>query len=55
MAEEKPIVLASSTVYDIEELQRRVYALLTAFVYEVWMQQEPTTIRPKRGRKGVSV
>lgn len=32
----------SSTVYGIEELLNRVYTLLTAFGYEVWMSHKGT-------------
>jgi hypothetical protein len=35
-------VLVSSTVYGIEELLERVYALLTEFGYEVWMSHKGT-------------
>lgn len=42
MANEKLIVMVSSTVYGIEELLNRVYALLTAFGYEVWMSHKGT-------------
>jgi hypothetical protein len=35
-------VLVSSTVYGIEELLERMYALLTEFGYEVWMSHKGT-------------
>lgn len=35
-------ILVSSTVYGIEELLERVYTLLTAFGYEVWMSHKGT-------------
>jgi hypothetical protein len=35
-------ILVSSTVYGIEELLDQVYALLTAFGYEVWMSHKGT-------------
>src|SRR5436309_15363201 len=35
-------ILVSSTVYGIEELLDRVYTLLTAFGYEVWMSHKGT-------------
>ncbi len=38
----KLTVLVSSTVYGIEELLDRVYALLTGFGYEVWMSHKGT-------------
>lgn len=38
----QPIVLVSSTVYGIEELLDRIYALLTSFGYEVWMSHKGT-------------
>lgn len=38
----KPTILVSSTVYGIEELLERIYALLTAFGYEVWMSDAGT-------------
>ena len=34
--------MVSSTVYGIEELLDRVYVLLTAFGYEVWMSHKGT-------------
>lgn len=42
MTNKKLIVMVSSTVYGIEELLNRVYALLTAFGYEVWMSHKGT-------------
>ncbi len=36
------IVLVSSTVYGIEELLERIYAILTSFGYEVWMSHKGT-------------
>lgn len=36
------IVMVSSTVYGIEELLERVYAILTNFGYEVWMSHKGT-------------
>lgn len=38
----KPTILVSSTVYGIEELLDRIYTLLTAFGYEVWMSHKGT-------------
>jgi hypothetical protein len=38
----KPVILVSSTVYGIEELLDRIYTLLTAFGYEVWMSHKGT-------------
>lgn len=38
----KLIVMVSSTVYGIEELLDRVYAILTNFGYEVWMSHKGT-------------
>ena len=38
----KPIIMVSSTVYGIEELLERVYSLLTAFGYDVWMSHKGT-------------
>lgn len=35
-------VMVSSTVYGIEELLNRIYTLLTAFGYEVWMSHKGT-------------
>lgn len=43
MAKKKPlIVMVSSTVYGIEELLDRIYAILTQFGYEVWMSHRGT-------------
>ena len=36
MAKKQPTIMISSTVYGIEELLERVYALLTQFGYNVW-------------------
>jgi hypothetical protein len=41
-AQPKLKILVSSTVYGIEELLDRVYVLLTAFGYEVWMSHKGT-------------
>ena len=38
----KLVVTVSSSVYGIEELLDRVYTLLTAFGYEVWMSHKGT-------------
>jgi len=38
----KLIVMVSSTVYGIEELLERIYAILTRFGYEVWMSHKGT-------------
>lgn len=38
----KPVILVSSTVYGIEELLDRIYAILTTFGYEVWMSHKGT-------------
>ena len=38
----KLVVMVSSTVYGIEELLDRIYTLLTAFGYEVWMSHKGT-------------
>lgn len=38
----KPIIMVSSTVYGIEELLDRVYAVLTQFGYEVWSSHAGT-------------
>jgi len=35
-------IMVSSTVYGVEELLDRVYSLLTAFGYEVWMSHKGT-------------
>lgn len=43
MANKKKLtVMVSSTVYGIEELLDRIYDLLTAFGYEVWMSHKGT-------------
>ncbi|WP_118184610.1 DUF4062 domain-containing protein [Paraburkholderia phosphatilytica] len=39
---EKLKLMVSSTVYGVEELLDRVYALLTSFGYEVWMSHKGT-------------
>ena len=39
---EKLVIMVSSTVYGIEELLDRIYTLLTAFGYEVWMSHKGT-------------
>lgn len=41
-AKKRPTILVSSTVYGIEELLDRIYALLTNFGYEVWMSRPGT-------------
>jgi len=41
-ANDKLTVLVSSTVYGIEELLDRVYVLLTAYGYDVWMSHKGT-------------
>jgi Domain of unknown function (DUF4062) len=41
-AKPKLKIMISSTVYGIEELLDRVYVLLTAFGYEVWMSHKGT-------------
>ncbi len=38
----KLTIMVSSTVYEIEELLDRIYTLLTAFGYEVWMSHKGT-------------
>jgi len=38
----KLTIMVSSTVYGIEELLDRIYALLTAYGYEVWMSHKGT-------------
>lgn len=40
--QKRPTILVSSTVYGIEELLDRIYTLLTAFGYEVWMSHKGT-------------
>jgi hypothetical protein len=45
MSKAKPkklTVMVSSTVYGIEELLDRIYSLLTAYGYEVWMSHKGT-------------
>lgn len=42
MSDKQLVVMVSSTVYGIEELLNRVYALLTGFGYEVWMSHKGT-------------
>ena len=39
---DKLTIMVSSTVYGIEELLDRIYTLLTAFGYEVWMSHKGT-------------
>lgn len=39
---ERLTIMVSSTVYGIEELLDRIYTLLTAFGYEVWMSHKGT-------------
>ncbi len=39
---DKLVVMVSSTVYGVEELLERIYTLLTAFGYEVWMSHKGT-------------
>ncbi len=41
-AGKRPTVLVSSTVYGIQELLERIYTILTAFGYEVWMSHKGT-------------
>lgn len=41
-SKQKPVLFVSSTVYGIEELLERIYTLLTAFGYEVWMSHKGT-------------
>jgi hypothetical protein len=36
------VILVSSTVYGVEELLERIFAILTAFGYEVWMSHKGT-------------
>lgn len=40
--DKKLTIMVSSTVYGVEELLDRVYTLLTAFGYEVWMSHKGT-------------
>ncbi len=42
MGKNKKTIMVSSTVYGIEELLERVYTLLTAFGFEVWMSHKGT-------------
>lgn len=42
MADKKLTVMVSSTVYGIEELLERAYAVLTEFGYDVWMSHKGT-------------
>ena len=42
MTKPKLIIMVSSTVYGIEELLERIYAILTTFGYEVWMSHKGT-------------
>jgi len=42
MAKKKLTVMVSSTVYGIEELLERIYAILTRFGYDVWMSHKGT-------------
>ena len=42
MAKRRPIVMVSSSVYGQEELLERIYSLLTALGYEVWMSHKGT-------------
>jgi hypothetical protein len=41
-SDRKLTIMVSSTVYGIEELLDRVYTLLTAYEYEVWMSHKGT-------------
>ncbi len=41
-AKSTPTILVSSTVYGIEELLDRVFTLLTAYGYDVWMSHKGT-------------
>jgi hypothetical protein len=48
-AQDKLVVMVSSSVYGIEELLDRLYTLLTAFGYEVWMSHKGTVpVLPNR-------
>lgn len=38
----KHTIMVSSTVYGIKELLDRIYTLLTAFDYDVWMSHKGT-------------
>ena len=42
MANRRPIVMVSSSVYGQKELLERIYSLLTALGYEVWMSHKGT-------------
>ncbi len=42
MNKKKLVIMVSSTVYGIEELLERIYAILTTFGYEVWMSHKGT-------------
>lgn len=42
MKKDRLKILVSSTVYGIEELLERIYTLLTAYGYEVWMSHKGT-------------
>lgn len=42
MANRRPIVMVSSSVYGQEELLERIYSLLTTLGYEVWMSYKGT-------------
>lgn len=42
MQPKKLKIMVSSTVYGVEELLERIYTLLTAFGYEVWMSHKGT-------------
>lgn len=44
MAKRRPIVMVSSSVYGQEELLERIYSLLTALGYEVWMSHKGTIL-----------
>jgi hypothetical protein len=39
---QRPTILVSPTVYGLEELLDRIYTVLTAFGYEVWMSNKVT-------------
>lgn len=41
-SKKRPVIMISSTVYGIEELLERIYTILTAFGYEVWMSHKGT-------------
>ena len=38
----RPTILVSSSVYGVEELLDRIYAILTSFGYDVWMSRSGT-------------